>query len=363
MRGKLTMETNMGHEVDFLQVGNGETSGDCIVMRYGDLHSNDPNRQYVVVIDGGFKESGDKLVKFIRERYHTNFVDAVISTHLDRDHIAGLVPVLENMNVGKLYMHMPWNHAVRNDGDYQKEAREARKSYGQASELEQLAISKGIPIVEPFAGERFDFSGTAYMQIIGPSASYYGELLGGYDHNKSELEKLLGTLGGPLTAASEVIRKIQETLDPSTETLDHVHKNTSPENNSSAVTYFNLDERHLLFTGDAGVDALHMAADYAQVNGVDLSQLHLLDIPHHGSKHNIDSRFLDRVGAASAFISATKDSKKHPSPRVLNALMRRNIAIGTTENQNIWHSFNAPARHDYSPLPAYAFVSEFGDDD
>jgi hypothetical protein len=45
-------DTHVGHEVDFLPVGNGERSGDAIALRYGDPLSNDPLRKWVVVIDG-----------------------------------------------------------------------------------------------------------------------------------------------------------------------------------------------------------------------------------------------------------------------------------------------------------------------
>lgn len=352
----------MGYQVDFLKVGNGETSGDCIALRFGDLHSGDHMKQYVVVIDGGFKESGDKLVEHIINRFGTGYVDLMISTHLDRDHIAGLTPVIETLTVGKLLMHRPWLHPVRADGDVQKEMREARKSYDQASALEDLAMSKGIEIVEPFAGNELQFTADAYMYILGPDEPYYEELLKEFDHNKSLLAKALEALGAPVTAVGEMLRKIQETLDPSTETLDHVHKNTSPENSSSTVIYFNLYGHKLLFTGDAGVDALHRALDYGEGIGLDFSDLKLLDIPHHGSKHSIDTAFLNRVGASTAFISATKDSKKHPSPRVTNALVRRGINFFTTEASNILSEHDAPARPDYSNLTPGSLVPEFEDE-
>jgi beta-lactamase superfamily II metal-dependent hydrolase len=162
--------------------------------------------------------------------------------------------------------------------------------------------------------------------------------------------------------AGEILKKIKETLDPSTETLDHVHKNTSPENNSSVVAYFNIADRHLLFTGDAGIDALHHAADYAVSNGVDLTNLDFFDVPHHGSKHNLDGAFLDRIKASTAFISVTEQSEKHPSPRVINALVRRGFRVFTTEAGNIRHPHQAPSRDGYAVIDPYKFVAEFDDD-
>jgi hypothetical protein len=54
----------MGYEIDFLPVGEGEKSGDAIALRFGNLFGN-RNEKTVVVIDGGFKETGEKLVKHI----------------------------------------------------------------------------------------------------------------------------------------------------------------------------------------------------------------------------------------------------------------------------------------------------------
>jgi len=75
----------IGYEVDFLAVGDGEKCGDAIALRFGNLLANPP-QQTVIVIDGGFKDSGADLVKHIADRYKTNHVHAVISTHPDNDH-------------------------------------------------------------------------------------------------------------------------------------------------------------------------------------------------------------------------------------------------------------------------------------
>lgn len=352
----------MGYQVDFLKVGNGETSGDCIALRFGDLHSGSPIKQHVIVIDGGFSDSGEKLVEHIKERFGTTYVDIVISSHLDRDHIGGLTPVIETLGVGKLLMHRPWQHAVRGDGDTQKEMREARMSYSQAVDLEKLATSKGIEIIEPFAGSELQITSDAYMHILGPDVTYYEELLKEFDHNKSLASKALETLKVPASAVGELVRKIQETLDPASETLDHVHKNTSAENNSSSIIYFNLYGHRMMFTGDAGVTALHRALDYGEGTGLDFSSLSFLDVPHHGSKHNVDAAFLDRIGVKTAFISATEDSKKHPSPRVTNALVRRGINFFTTEAGNILHHHDAPDRPDYNSLTPGILMPEFDDE-
>jgi len=139
-----------GFEVDFLPVGEGERSGDAIALRFGNLFGS-RDEQKVVVVDGGTKESGERLVNHIKGYYKTDLIDIVISTHPDEDHVSGLTEVIKKMKVKYLLMHRPWEHA----GDIKKLLKERHitssgleakieKSLEQAYELETLASQKRV---------------------------------------------------------------------------------------------------------------------------------------------------------------------------------------------------------------------------
>src|SRR5690348_4417469 len=100
----------MPFEIDFLPVGDASKSGDSIAIRYG-YGALIPGNQRVIVIDGGTQESGQALVDHVRQVYGTTAVDFAILTHPDLDHVAGLRVVLEQLKVGVLFMHCPWEHA------------------------------------------------------------------------------------------------------------------------------------------------------------------------------------------------------------------------------------------------------------
>ena len=51
----------MDYEMDFIGVGQESKSGDAIALRWGNL-AGDRTDQRVVLIDGGFKESGQHVV-------------------------------------------------------------------------------------------------------------------------------------------------------------------------------------------------------------------------------------------------------------------------------------------------------------
>jgi beta-lactamase superfamily II metal-dependent hydrolase len=270
----------MAFEIDYIPVGNGDRSGDAIVLRFGNLFG--PQRdQKVVIIDAGFEDSGAQLVKHIKDYYDTDYVDLVISTHPDMDHASGLNVVLDKMEVGALLMHKPWEHAVEiknlfKNGRITASGLEDKleKSLQDASDLEALATKKGIRIYEPFQGVTA-FNGI--MRILGPSKAFYQELLPHFRGTPAPAQDL------PFwkevrKMAEEAVKWIKDNhfLD----LLNDDDDTTSAENNTSAIILFIIEGHKLLFTGDAGKTGLHQAADYAERAGISLTDLRFLDVPH-----------------------------------------------------------------------------------
>ena len=283
----------MGYEIDFLPVGEGEKSGDAIALRFGNLHGN-RDEQTVVVIDGGFKETGKKLVEHIDKYYRTDYVDLAISTHPDADHVSGLTVVLEELRVGHLWMHQPWNRdgmakLFRDDRVTDKSIREKlRKSLNGAKDLEELAGEKGILITEPFVGT---VDTTQSLLVVGPTEAYYEQLLVVLlEGEPVRAERAL--LGRLLAAGRKVLSMIAEGWDIETLTDEG---ETSPTNNTSTIILFGHDDQRVLFTADAGVPAMMNALDLLEENNFDVSNLNMVQVPHHGSKRNVGPSLLDRL--------------------------------------------------------------------
>lgn len=359
----------MGYEVDFLPVGDGEKSGDAIAFRVGDLCS-DPPEQIVVVVDGGFEETGKQLVNHIKKYYKTDQVDIVISTHPDADHSSGLKIVLEEMKVGELWMHQPWNHTkdiadMFIDGRVtDKGVREKlRKALDDARELEKIADRKEIPIFEPFAG-MVDVNGI--ITVVGPTKEYYESLLPEF---RSTPQPKVGFLERAIEAGVGLLAKVAESWG--IETLTDAGE-TSAENNSSVILNVSYDGRNILLTGDAGIPALTNAADYMEyILDVDTSSWNFVQVPHHGSKRNVGPTILNRIigpklseptKKMTAFVSASKDAQtKHPAKKVTNAYLRRGAPVHATQGLSVRHSYEAPNRPGWSksiPLPFYDEVDE-----
>lgn len=317
----------MPYEIDYIPVGEGERSGDAICLRFGNL-AGPRSEQIVMVVDGGDKTSGEAIVTHIRGYYQTNQdgcndIDYVVSTHPDSDHASGLCTVLEELKVGKLLMHKPWDHMadIKNsfiDGRWTARglSEKVQKSLTHVSELEKIAIKKGIEVIEPFQGIKAT-DGTIY--ILGPSKEFYEEMLLGF-RSTPKAETTPGLLGTLIRKVEEAIEYIEDRWD--LDLLNDDDDTTSAENNTSTIILLTLDDRRILFTADAGKTALLKAIEYAEGLNIPLTNMELLHVPHHGSKRNLNSKILKRMNARIAHVSATGENAKHPSKKITNALQK-----------------------------------------
>jgi beta-lactamase superfamily II metal-dependent hydrolase len=359
----------MAYQVDFFPVGDGEHSGDAIALRFGDF--SDPMKTQVVIIDGGFQPNGEALVKHVKEVYGTTYVDVVVSTHPDRDHSSGLSIVLEQLTVGQLWLHKPWEHTQDISKMFQdgrvtdmSVADGIRKSLEDVHYLEKLAKKNGVAIVEPFTGVT---DNTNSLVVLGPTKAYYDTLLP--DFRCTPAPKYEGLMAKLAYGAGGLALKVAEAIG--VETLAEP-EGTHAENNSSVILLLVIDEDCVLFTGDAGVPALGQAVEVLEGAAFDFTRIKLVQIPHHGSKRNVGPKILDRIlgpkqGSDArnrvAIVSAcAKGEPKHPSKRVTNAFRRRGAYVWGTMGRTtplLWEKGAArPGWSSVDPLPFYTEVED-----
>jgi len=366
----------MDYEIDFLAVGEGERSGDAIALRYGNLRGP-REQQFVMVIDGGTLDSGQALVDHISHIYGTNHVDLVVSGHPDADHASGLSVVLEKMTVGRLWMHQPWKHAKEIMDMFENERithtglkTTFQEALEHARELEMIAAKKRIQIQEPFSDVNMGYS---HISVLGPSTDFYESLLPRFrevPEPKQGLARIAEALYGGVGVITEKAKQVMESWG--LETLEEPGDgSTSAENDSSTILLLQIDGKGILFTGDAGISALNLAAGHAESLGISLPEsLEFCQVPHHGSRRNVGPGILDRILGLrksseiypkTAFVSSAKDSDKHPSKRVVNAFKRRGAQVYATQGKGLCHSSHGISRQGWSgatPLPFYAKVEE-----
>lgn len=366
-----------GYEIEFIQVGTGEKNGDAIVVRYGE-----PGAYKIMVYDGGTKASGQKVVDHIKQHYGVTHVDYVVNSHPDADHASGLTVVLEQLTVGAVYMHRPWAHSSTildyfHDGRITDDslAERLQTKMAAAYEVEQLALKKKIPVIEPFEGMKI-----GEFWVMSPNRDWYiHDLIP--DFTKSPKTKALAGAAADSTGLAAGLQKFYEGAKAAV--LDWVDEHwhietlaeggeTSAENESSVVLYGYFDEKGILLTGDAGNLALTRTIDYAaSCNMKPLPQLlRFIQVPHHGSRRNVSPSVLDRlIGPRvaegtqmekTAFVSCSSACTTHPRRVVTNAFKRRGWPIfrhDTAAQDWIRHCHNMP-RENVSPITPLPWFNE-----
>jgi len=351
-------------EIDFLDVESSK-SGDAIPLRY---RVNEVTTVHIV--DGGFQDTGAKVIEHIKKHYdNASYIDRVVASHPDGDHLGGLRTVLEELDVGELWMLRPWLYAdeiidrFTRFSSVENLKKRLREIYPNIVALEEIAEDKGIPIYEPFQG-----AAIGAFTVMGPTRARYLDLIVKSEKTPESVEVAqesaaagLGTLLE--RAAAKVVGLVKaawgvEVFSP---------EETSAENEMSVVQYANLCGKHILLTGDAGRGALAEAADYAPCVGLTLPGIDQFQVPHHGSRRNVSSEILDRwLGEKLAsnpgegetkflaIVSAAKDDEDHPRKAVVRACIHRGAEVVSTESSGIRTGHNAPNREGWSaatPLP------------
>lgn len=309
------------YEIDFLPVGDKGQSGDAIALRFS---RPDRETNAVMVIDAGFLTNGDALVEHIDRYYETDQVDLAVLTHPDADHIGGMGRVLENLEVAVLCVHR-----IGDRGGDSLPAADA------VEELIELAESRGTTVVEPFTGH-YTLGGA--VTFLGPDELWYEQLVKEQVSEAPERALRTTKTAGPLrTLGQRVLAALPMEIP-----FDD-GGGTNPRNNTSIITLVQVDRQRLLFTGDAGVPALESAWEWFVRTTGDSTPPSFIQIPHAGSRHNGSSDLLNLVLGPTgqslqrhALVSVASQSKKHPSPRIVNAYMRRGCAVYETRGKTIW---------------------------
>jgi hypothetical protein len=180
------------------------------------------------------------------------------------------------------------------------------------------------------------------MTVCGPDPTFYADMLCCF----SDLEnlRLYEARIGAMDARSVVDDVLQE--EPGL--LDDPV--TPAENETSVVLGTKFNEDLLVFTGDAGVRALRQAA-----KAYTLSGCRWMQIPHHGSRRNINRELIEHFRPQTAFISA-EGSKKHPRRAVVNAFKDVGTSVFSTHYPNArhlrFHLGVVPPRAGYSSATA-----------
>lgn len=302
-----------GLEIDMLSLGD----ADCILVSKWTRGQVER-----VLIDGGERRHAGYIRGFLRRR-GVNRIDHVVSSHLDRDHTAGLVELVRDRSLafGHAWVHRPELNITRGELRELNESLDANagnplgdfllESLRNQRGLVQALQARRVTIDQPFAGEHIGF-----MEVHGPTLAYYRQLLARFRERE----------GFRMLCERYETGVIAEGRLPEPDVL-RARPRTSPENNSSTILACTFGDNEYLFTSDAGADGLGRV-----VAGGALENVAWMQIPHHGSHHNITEALIAHFYPRVCYVSA--GGGEHPHPSVIEAFKDAGAAVFGTHRPN-----------------------------
>jgi hypothetical protein len=310
--------------------------GDALILHYGPW-----DRPNWILIDGGprgvYKKFLHPRLNQLREEFEMEPDDPipfkmVMVSHIDDDHIAGVIDLFEDIEEAKAGNQPPpyevdtlWHNSfddiLDNDDEeilsrmaataassgaanvlalprMTRESRAVVASTRQGRNLRNLAKTVGASLNKPFEGlimapapEDVPFNHDLSLTVVGPSKTRVEEYQEQWDKD---------------------LKKILEKEENSAEAAAFEDK--SPFNLASICVLAKMQGKSMLLTGDARGDFVIEGLEEAELlNESRPLRLDLLKVPHHGSDRNVELEFFQRIVADHYVISGDGE---HGNPEV-----------------------------------------------
>jgi len=332
------------YEVDFLPVGDG--NGDAICVRYG----NDDTGYWLHVIDGGFTDTSETMIRHIEEHYGKHYrISHMVLSHADNDHACGLIGVLKRFEItGAIWMNRPWRWAQFVLPAYpgysmDRLVREMREKHPYLVEIERIAAARNIQINDVFQGVDI-----GPFKVLAPERVRYVRSIPNFEKTPEAKRPFVSAAKTILGEAIEAVARKFAAEDWHIETLSSDPDPPTPDSNESCVVQLGQFEggSRVLLTADVGPIGLNEAAEYAASLGL-LAPPDLVQVPHHGSRKNVTPAVLNRwlgpikprgTKTGTAIVSVGKTQDDYPRGQVQNAFERRGYPVHATRTKTKQHS-------------------------
>lgn len=285
------------------------SNGDSIIIRFGNNKNNLSN----ILIDGGRGLPCFKALKsfFIEVNNKKQDIDLVVTTHVDDDHINGILKIFQDKTINKKIIKDTWFNSGKLLSKFFKTEETGNSNEISISLLDStdMSISQGISLEKYLndlgiwskkilkSTDCYECSG-AIIRIVSPNINVLSQL-----NKKWELEISNNT---DMSFTSDYDIPIEELLK------NRYVEDKSMPNKSSIGFIFEYNNMSLLMLGDSHpsvvIESLRQLG-YSEKNKL---KVDLTKISHHGSKSNTSDELLNLV-ECNKFIIST-DGSQHGLP-------------------------------------------------
>lgn len=317
-------------KIDFLKA----FQGDCIHISLTDSDGNARN----IIIDGGIgdtyrKDKGPKgkpvdgefkeLIDRIKD--DKQYVDLLIITHVDDDHIGGVLEWFKQEPNAYQMIREVWFNSGKKIADWlkEKENEDVNRKFGDGAIL-ATSIPQGVDF-----GKYIQEKGILSERIIlqGDKLERFGVVFRIISPNREKLEKLLKgwKIKDPLLQTAGKPHDYDESINQHLAS-DTFSEDTAYPNGSSIAFILTASEKDFLFLGDAHPSVIVQGLDFFEIRQELPLVAEFVKVSHHGSKFNTDETMLDCVSTDKYVISTNGDDNQHPHKKLLARILKKNQA-------------------------------------
>jgi beta-lactamase superfamily II metal-dependent hydrolase len=290
--------------------------GDCIIVNTFDADGNPFN----MLIDGGtagtFKEV---LASEIR---NLAFIDIVILTHIDSDHIGGLIKYIKSAyydpkKVGRFWFNSK-NIRFINSGE--------NISFKQAISLEEaLILKKELKTKwaeDIVVGGLLDIPPGIEIEIVSPTKQILDNLYRSYPDLSAEFQKKLQDILIAKNPVSQISKGALPDL-ASEEFKPQKSVEADIVNSSSIAFILRTFDCKVLFLADSNPKVVLEALEAKEYSKENKLQVDLVKVSHHGSINNTSCDLLDIIDCDRYFISTNGGSgtDQHPDRETIARIL------------------------------------------
>lgn len=292
--------------------------GDCLWIDYGP-----PKAPHHLVVDGG-PEHSDVLLAEVRRRLAASptgklHIDLMVVTHIDNDHIGGVLRLIENWPEG-LSLGDLWFNGYRQVLTAQADL----LGTAQADRLSALLERSALPWNRAFGGKAVTIAPKGELPAFEREDGLRLTLLGPDPPSLKRLKKEWKTAKSGEPAPNEADSRPDDILgrkdswppDISKLASSPFETDTGAPNGSSIALLLDYKKKRILLGADAFAGQLLAALDRL-VPAEERVRLDACKLSHHGSKKSTSKELLRRLNCKRWLISTDGSYFGHPDAQAL----------------------------------------------
>lgn len=354
----------------FIKAGN----GDAILINF---QEDEKSIFHNILIDGGGKLAYEDNLKYelINIIKSGECIDLLVVTHIDQDHIGGIVKMFDEIKSGNLYWQDTngdkkyleiieiWFNAnsLLEENDFWLSSETTKVSLSQGADL-QLYVDKKAEFVNAFVArpEKYEKNaGIAYfgenrkakITVLSPTENYlvtYNENI----KNKwiEKVQELLKNKHSDYKVGaiqSKYNKMLINELIPIVEKQrkdNQEDKDTSETNLSSIAFIFEFGGKSFLLLGDAPYQTITKSLEDLKFSKANPLVVDYVKLSHHGGISNTNYELLEMIDCKNFIISSNGQNHDLPNKSTLAKII-------SAKGNNVNFFFNYPA--EYYPFSFY----------